>query len=315
MKDYPDILKKIAIVIIALFALLLLTTIGSSYYMLDYALAPNPERQDTAKRFMQLYEEYPGTKPWLDSLRSIHAFIDTFVMMPNGERHHAYLIRQQPSNQKTAITVHGWREQGIAMLMIARLYERMGYNVVVPDLHAHGLSEGDAVGMGWKDREDVMHWMTLFRADTMVVHGISMGAATTMNVSGEEMPSGIRSMKFVEDCGYTSVWDEFKYELKEEFNLPAFPLLYTTSLLCQLHYGWNFQEAAPIMQIAKCKYPMLLIHGDNDDFVPSWMVHPLYEAKPEPKQLWVTKGSQHAVSYRDYPEQYAARLRAFLQSN
>jgi hypothetical protein len=293
---------------------LVVATVGGSYYMLDYALAPNPERQDTAKRFVQLYEEYSETKPWMDSLRNIHAFKDTFVVMPNGEKHHAYIICQQPQSRKTAITVHGWREQGIAMLMIARLYERMGYNVVVPDLHAHGLSEGDAVDMGWKDREDVLHWMTLFRADTMVVHGISMGAATTMNVSGETMPAGIRSMKFVEDCGYTSVWDEFCYELKQEFDLPAFPLLYTSSLLCRLHYGWSFQEAAPIKQIVKCKYPMLLIHGDNDDFVPSWMVHPLYEAKPEPKRLWVAKGSRHALSYKDYPEEYARRLKEFVST-
>ena len=151
---HDEIVKKISIVIIALFALLLLTTIGSSYYMLDYALAPNPERQDTAKRFVQLFEEYPETRLWLDSLRNIHAFKDTFVVMQNGEKHHAYIIRQQPQSQKTAITIHGWREQGIAMLMIARLYERMGYNVVVPDLHAHGLSEGNAVSMGWKDREE-----------------------------------------------------------------------------------------------------------------------------------------------------------------
>lgn len=309
---HSEILRKIASAAIVLFALLLLTTVGGSYYMLDYALAPHPERQDTARRFARLREEYPETGPWLDSLRSVRAFKDTFVVMPTGEKHHAYIIRRQPQGGKTAIAVHGWREQGIAMLMIARLYERMGYNVVVPDLHAHGLSEGDAVGMGWREREDVLQWMTLFRADTMVVHGISMGAATAMNVSGEKMPEGVRDMRFVEDCGYTSVWDEFRYELKAEFGLPAFPLLHTASLLCRLHYGWNFQEAAPVRLMARCSYPMLLIHGDNDGFVPSWMVHPLYEAKPGPKQLWVTEGSHHAASYRDYPEVYAARLKCFL---
>lgn len=301
-------LKRILYVVAMMLVLMVVATIGGSYYMLDYALAPNPERQDTAARFERLYEEYPETRPWLDSLRSIRAFKDTFVVMPTGERHHAYIIRQQGRCDKTAVTVHGWRDQGISMLMIARLYERMGYNVVVPDLHAHGLSEGDAVGMGWQEREDVLHWMTVFRTDTMVLHGISMGAATTMNVSGEEMPKGIRRMRFVEDCGYTSVWDEFRYELKKEFGLPAFPLLHTTSLLCRLHYGWSFQEAAPIRQVARCRYPMLFIHGDNDDFVPSWMVHPLYEAKPESKRLWVTKGTQHAESYKDYPEEYEVRL-------
>lgn len=308
-------MKKVFI--ISFFVLVLLmaaATIGGSFYMLDYALAPNPERLDTAKRYAWLYENYPETRPWMDSLRRNDAFKDTFVVMPSGERHHAYIICQQSESNKTAVTVHGWRDQGIGMLMIARLYERMGYRVVVPDLHAHGLSEGEAIGMGWKEREDVLHWMRLFQTDTMVVHGISMGAATTMNVSGEAMPEGIKNVRFVEDCGYTSVWDEFSYELKEMFSLPAFPLLYTTSLLCQWKYGWSFSEAAPIHQIAKCPYPMLFIHGDDDHFVPSWMVHPLYEAKDSAKELWVTSGVQHALSYKTYPEAYAARLYDFLNA-
>lgn len=307
-------LKFILYFFAAVLVLALVGTIGGSYYMIDYSLAPDPERQDTAKRFAWLYEEYPETKPWMDSLRSCKALRDTFVVMPTGERHHAYIICRQPASQRTAIVVHGWREQAIGMLQIARLYDLMGYNAVVPDLHAHGLSEGEAVGMGWNDRHDIIHWMTLFRTDTMVVHGISMGAATTMNVSGETMPEGIRSLKFVEDCGYTSVWDEFSFKMKQEFGLPDFPLMYTSSLLCSLRYGWSFTEASPLKQVAKCAYPMLFIHGDNDDFVPSWMVYPLYEAKQSEKSLWITKGTEHALSYKDYPEEYARRLQDFLKT-
>ena len=127
--------------------------------------------------------------------------------------------------------------------MIARLYERMGWNIIVPDLHAHGLSEGKAIGMGWQERKDLAHWLQLFQTDTMAVH--SMGAATTMNPSGEPMPEGIKSIRFVEDCGYTSVWTSSQHELREEFGLPAFPLPYTTSLLCRLKYGWSFTQASP----------------------------------------------------------------------
>ena len=79
----------------------------------------------------------------------------------------------------------------------------MGYSILLPDLHAHGLSEGDLIGMGWNDRLDVLHWMTvasrLFGADDVMVHGISMGAATTMCVAGEQLPQGVRSARFVED--------------------------------------------------------------------------------------------------------------------
>ena len=117
---------------------------------------------------------------------------------------------------------------------------------------------------------------------------------------------------FVEDCGYTSVWDEFSNELKTSFGLPAFPLMYTASWLCDLKYGWNFREASALAQVAKCELPMLFIHGDADDYVPTWMVYPLYEAKPGEKELWLVPGAGHAYSYRDNREEYTAVVRAFV---
>ena len=209
--------------------------------------------------------------------------------MPSGERHHAYYVRNG-NGARTAIVIHGWRDCAIDFFHIARIYQQLGYNVLMPDLHAHGLSEGDAIGMGWNERHDILHWMTmvsqLFHSNNFVVHGVSMGAATAMNVSGEPMP--------------------------EEFGLPDFPLMYTTSLLCRLRYEWSFGQNSPLEQIKKCRYPMLFIHGDKDTFVPSWMVHPLYEAKQSKKLLWITKGTEHAKSYTDYPEEYARRIRNFL---
>ena len=144
----------------------------------------------------------------------------------------------------------------------------------------------------------------------MVVHGISMGAATTMMASGEPQRPYVRC--FVEDCGYTSVWDEFSKELKSSFGLPAFPLLYTASWLCDLKYGWNFREASALAQVAKCRLPMLFIHGDADDYVPTWMVRPLFEAKPGDKELWLVPGAGHAASYRDNREEYTRRVGEFV---
>ena len=140
-----------------------------------------------------------------------------------------------------------------------------------------------------------------------------MGAATTMGVAGERLPDYIRC--FVEDCGYTSVWDEFACQLRGQFGLPPFPLMYTTSALCRLRYGWTFGEASPLEQVAKCRRPMLFIHGDKDTFVPTWMVYKLYEAKPQPKQLWIAPGSGHAQAYVDHPEEYTETVREFLRDS
>ena len=304
--------KRVIWSVVVVLMVVVITIIGSGFYMLDYSLAPVPNRTDTAACFREQYKAYPETRPWVDSLRRIDALRDTFVTMPTGERHHAFYIRR--GGNRTALVIHGWRDSSITFFYLARLYEReLGYNVVIPDLHAHGLSEGDMVQMGWKDRMDALHWLRVFQSDTMVVHGVSMGAATTMMLSAEQMPVDVKDLRFVEDCGYTSVWEEFAGELKNQFGLPEFPLMYTTSLLCKVCYGWSFKEASPIGAVRRCPYPMLFIHGDSDTFVPTWMVNRLYEAKQGVKALWITEGAEHAESYLKHRKDYVKCVRDFLK--
>ena len=297
---------------IVVLAVLMGVLVGGGFYMLDVSLSPDPTRANTDSCYRQLFTDYPETREWMDSLRTHHALRDTMIVMPGGYRLHTYYINR--GSQRTAMVIHGWRDQAIKFFYLARMYERLlGYNVVMPDLYASGMSDGEMLRMGWLDRLDVLQLLDVFKADTMVVHGVSMGAATTMMMSGEQMPEDIRDLRFVADCGYTSVWDEFAGELKNQFGLPAFPLMYTTSLLCQLRYGWNFDEASALRQVAKCQYPMFFIHGDSDDFVPTYMVHELYNAKPDPKTLWVTKNTDHAHSYKNHRTEYVARVRRFLE--
>ena len=306
-------MKKITVwFMIVVLAVLMGALVGAGSYMLDFSLAPDPTRANTDSCYRQLFTDYPETREWMDSLRTHHALRDTMIVMPGDYRLHTYYINR--GSQRTAMVIHGWRDQAIKFFYLARMYERLlGYNVVMPDLYASGMSDGDMLRMGWLDRLDVLQLLDVFKADTMVVHGVSMGAATTMMMSGEQMPEDIRDLRFVADCGYTSVWDEFAGELKNQFGLPAFPLMYTTSLLCQLRYGWNFDEASALRQVAKCRYPMFFIHGDSDDFVPTYMVHELYNAKPDPKTLWVTKNTDHAHSYKNHRTEYVARVRRFLE--
>lgn len=310
----------IAVVLVSL----LLITVGSSSYMLNYSLAPRPERADTAHFYQEQFANFPETRPWVDSLRQIDALRDTFVTMPTGERHHALYVRT--GSNKTALILHGWRDCSISFLYLARLYEHLlGYNVVMPDLHAHGLSEGEMIQMGWLDRKDALHWLGLFQTDTMVVHGVSMGGATTMMMSAEELPKGVKDICFIDDCGYTSVWEEFAGELKSQFGLPEFPLMFTSSLLCKLRYGWSFGEASALSAVRQSPHPMLFIHGGSDTFVPTEMVYRLFLAKPRTlpndssamvfKSLWVAEGAAHAESYQKHRDKYIQKVRDFVNNH
>ncbi len=313
-------MKRFLIWTAAILAVILIALGFAGNYMLNYSLTPDPGRKDLDSMKVVLYERFPDMKPWVDSLETNAILKDTFVVMPSGEKHHAYYLPAPEQTAKTAIVVHGYKDSAIKFFFLMRMYNRdLGYNVLMPDLSAHGLSEGDEIQMGWKDADDVLYWTSIaeeiFRQEgqesKMLIHGVSMGAATTMNISGkDELPDYIKV--FIEDCGYTSVWDEFADELKVQFSLPAFPLMNVASLLSDIKYDWNFREASPLKSVANASHPMLFIHGDADTFVPFWMLEPLYEAKPEPKEKWVTSGTKHARSYDDYPEEYTFRVSEFL---
>lgn len=320
--------NKITVTVVSVLIVLVLLSFGAGWFMLDYALKPAADAGNIALRYKRMYGKYPYMRRWVDSLKSEKALRDTFIDMSDGYRHHAVYARGRSADGRTAILVHGYKDSYVGMLPIAKIYADMGYNIMLPDLHAHGLSGGDHIQMGWKDREELIRWIgvadSLFadkRGRTRIVlHGVSMGAATVMNVSGEQLSSSVRC--FVEDCGYTSVWDEFSCQLADEFGLPEFPVLYAASALCKIRYGWSFGEAAPVRQLSKNESPMLYIHGSSDSYVPSEMVFPLYNANPvylSPtgnyryfNDIWITPGCAHAESFHSYPRQYAEHVRQFV---
>ncbi len=297
-------------------AFVLVALIGAGEYFLHYALSRGDKPYNIETEFAELKKDYPWTAAWVDSIRSSGELRDTFILNPDGLKMHAWFLPSSvDSVTSTAVIVHGYTSNPIEMMQIGYMYNHdFGWNILLPDLIAHGQSEGDIIQMGWNDRHAVSQWIDvahrIFDSENLVVHGISMGAATTMCVAGDETPPYVRA--FIEDCGYTSVWDEFAGELKAQFGLPAFPLLNVTSVLCKLQNGWNFTEASPLEQVKKCDKPMLFIHGDADTYVPTSMVYPLYEAKSGAKQLWIAPGSVHAVSYQDHQAEYTSVVRSFL---
>lgn len=291
-------------------------TAAGGLYLVSVALRPAVER-DAEVCYRAFCENYPALQPWANSLRQAGLLRDTTLVTDTGRLQAWYVPAPHPTD-KTALLIHGYTDHPFGMLQIGALYRRtLGYNLLLPALRYHGGSEGEAIRMGWLDREDVLRWIgeteRLFGGEQqIVVHGISMGAATAMMLAGDtRLPANVRC--FVEDCGYTSVWEQFAKELREDYGLPAFPLLHAADLICRHRYGWGFREASALEAVARCDRPMLFIHGEADRYVPTAMVYPLFEAKQGAKALWIAPGSGHAASYADYPERYTACVADFVR--
>ena len=307
---------KFAAIVLAVFSL---NGCLAGKYMSNYALRPTPHGTDDIERTRHKADSLmPGSTFWYDGLKRSGILKDSYMTGYNDKKVHAVFAPalHPESAQGTAVIVHGYGDNHLVFLYLARMYrDELNYNILLPDLQYHGYSEGDAIQMGWFDRYDVEKWAEFahetFKDDFMVVHGVSMGAATVMMMSGDDLPPYIRA--FVEDCGYASVWDQLALNLKDSFHLPPFPLLNSASTVTKHRYGWSFKEASSVNQLAKCERPMLFIHGDADDFVPFSHLQKNYDAKVKGyKEMWVAKGAVHANSYAKYPKEYTQHVRDFL---
>ena len=308
-------LAKIFALAIALFSL---NSCLVGKYMCNYVLVDMPDGQNIERTRHKADSLLAGSTAWYDGLKEKGILKDITVKgYGDVDIHACYVPAANPGKAAgTAVVVHGFGDNHFVFLYLVRMYrDELNYNVLFPDLQYHGYSGGDHTTMGWYDRYDVTQWVKvahdIFKDDFMVVHGVSMGAATTMMMSGDEQPEYLRA--YVEDCGYSSVWNQLKFNLKDSFHLPPFPVLTSASIVCKDKYGFSFKEASSMDQLAKCDRPMLFIHGDADDFVPFSHLQQVYDAKTSGyKEMWVAEGAVHANSFQSHPEEYKAHVKAFL---
>ncbi len=225
-----------------------------------------------------------------------------------------YIAAQAPTN-KYALLVHGYKAGPLAMADYALHYHDAGWNVLVPHHRAHGDSEGRYIGMGYLEHYDLLDWISRILAmdedARIVLHGVSMGASTAMLATGApKLPANVEAA--IADCGYSTVTEEFTHQLKEIFGLPAFPLIPATSLLTKLKADYSFADVDCVASVKRSSTPTLFIHGDEDDFVPFWMLDAVYAAAACSKEKLVVEGAAHAKARETNPRLYWSTVDGFL---
>lgn len=302
---------------ISLGALVILVVIGLGFagnYFYDVAVAINQ------KDFIEAADvdgDYDPKDPWLEEKKWYEAVEreKLSIESEDGLKLSGIYIEGDPDSKKVAILAHGYSGNLEEMAPYVKLYHDMGFNVLVSDARGHGTSEGDYIGFGWHERNDYLQWIQLVidKVGTdaeLAIFGISMGGATVMNVSGEELPDNVKVI--VEDCGYSSLNGELAYQLKDMYDLPAFPLIPVTSLVTKIRSDYWFGEADTVEQIKNNTVPMLFIHGEKDKFVPTEMVYDVYEANPSSKELYIAPNADHAESYEQNKEEYKKKVQDFV---
>lgn len=297
-------------VLLGILALLFVVSVGASFYFFHVAqireeksfINNNGRSKDNP---LYAYEQS------FDQLTK-----ETLWMTNQGLKQDAWYVPAETATNKTVIVVHGFTNDKEDMKPYAWMFHELGYNVLMPDNMSHGDSEGQIIGYGWNDRLNVIKWAELLveqNSDSEItLFGVSMGAATVMMASGEEsLPDQV--VNIIEDCGYSSVWDELKYQAKEMYNLPAFPILYEVSAVSKIRAGFSYGQASSVNQLKNNTRPVLFIHGGDDTFVPTSMVYKNYQATQGEKELYIVKGAGHAKSFETDPQAYIEKISTFLK--
>jgi len=225
-----------------------------------------------------------------------------------------YLPAARPSN-KLAVLVHGYTATGPGEFggFLKFYREELNFNILLPDHRCHGRSEGKYIGFAALEWRDILNWTDVFAKrlgpDAQVVlHGISMGAATVMNCNAHNPPDYVKCV--VEDCGFGNGYEMIQLSARRDMKLKTPIVMWGLSFWYRLFTGASLKkESDPYGHIADFKVPTLFIHGVADPLIPFEIAQRCHEAAAVEKDLLLIPGAAHAMSYFIGKEAYEAKLR------
>ena len=208
---------------------------------------------------------------------------------------------EAPHAKACVLLCHGYRSRGeLDFALVLRLLYEHGCSLLAIDQRAHGRSEGKYIAYGVLERYDCQQWAWFLHAKLggrvpIFLEGMSMGASTVMMAAELALPPSV--VGIIADCGYNSPWEELRHCIKYRYHLPVVPVLPLTELMCRLVAGYSLKGASAAASLANSSLPLLIIHGTDDDFVPTTMTAENYAAAAGEKRQILVPGARHALSY------------------
>ena len=302
----------LAVVLLALLLLLLAVSYGVYRFVL-YA----PVGQQNDPHHLPTGEQYD---PWMDEMIRL---VDELLALPSERVY----IRSDDGLQLAGdyyageaghpvhICCHGYRGLGVrdfcggAQNLMAR-----GDGVLLIHERAQGDSKGHAMTFGIREREDVLLWARYcadrFPGAPLFLHGLSMGAATVLMTSALPLPGTVKGI--LADCPY-DVPRDIIVLTADKMGIPGrlmWPFLKIGAFL--FARGLRFGDVCCHEAVKAAKVPILIIHGEDDRFVPAYMSEPMAAANPALVTRYTFPGAGHGMSYLVDPPRYRAITQAFI---
>lgn len=248
------------------------------------------------------HHEDPYDLPQSDQYQPYYSEMVHLVDVLNNEPYEAVSVRSfdgltlcgrlyiYDENAPIELAFNGYRTDGIhdcgGVFQISR---RLGHNILVVDQRATGNSDGNVISFGINERYDVVSWtkfiVNRYPQMKIILVGGSLGAATVLMASELKLPANVVGV--IADSAYTSPKAIIKCVI-QRMNLSPTIMYPFVKLSAKLLGHFNLEIASPIQAVCKTKLPILIIHGEDDRYVPCTMAYQNYAACNSPIKMLLT---------------------------
>ena len=197
-----------------------------------------------------------------------------------------------------AIGFHGYRSTSARDFAGgSELLLQMEHNLLLVDQRAHGKSSGRTISFGILERQDLLKWvdyaLARFGHDVKILlYGISMGGATVLMASELPRPKTVRGI--IADCPYSSPMDVILYVGRDK-PVPTWLIRPFAIWGAKIFGGFDLTEADARSAVAHSRVPILILHGENDTFVPAEMSR-IEDSNPEMVSRYTFPHADHGIS-------------------
>lgn len=212
-----------------------------------------------------------------------------------------------PENGATIILLHGIGTNRSIFLMHTAMLVSNGYGVMMFDFRDHGESDSAVSTLGYDEVNDVQAALdyVLARPETdptrIGIIGRSMGGATAIRAAAQMPEIGA----LVTESTFTSLDEMTSNGVRYLTGLPAWAFAPPVVWLAERETGVAVEQVRPVDVIASISpRPLLLLHGEEDAFIPVAHAEALYAAAQEPKALYRFGDAGHVGLIRSDPAGY-----------
>ncbi|MDD3383374.1 MAG: alpha/beta hydrolase [Bacilli bacterium] len=233
---------------------------------------------------------------------------NVFIKAQDETRLHGMYIKNSSKTLNIAVIAHRYRADATTLGLIAKIYIEKGFDVLLIDSRAHGLSGGKYCGMGALEKDDIKEWINYVNDRFMnkcniILHGVSLGAASCL---GSLYKNDNESVKMVfADSTFTKVYDIYvRVGTKRYGKILASILMVFTCLLTRMIAKFSLRKISTSEWIKESKIPIMFIIGSEDKMINQDKFLLLYDGYKGPKELKVIEGAHHALGHYVDKEEY-----------